>query len=348
MHLNKRLAKLNKPMAMAIAATFAVLTPGAAVAEVGLDEGQSDQGAAAATAASQATQGAVTSAVANAASGIGLFRIRLGAVEEGGQTGLAASADAASPWSLWATPVVVNVDNDVEPLTSRGDVAVLMAGLEHSRDDALITGVVFSYSWSDLDTANTDRRTTGNAQVDAYNISPYLAWQITPEWLLDASLGYGNGKVDSQTNDGGLVTISRPDSNSRFATLGLSHNRTIGTSLLLTPKTSLSYSVDRIGATTNSAGALELASETKLATATVGVQLMKYDLPLKPFIGVYQIFRDASFSSDDPAVTEPRFYQSTQQLQLGVNGSLGLLYGAMAAQMERGQTQFRAYVGIRY
>jgi hypothetical protein len=114
-----------------------------------------------ARASSQATAGALSSIlVTNPFGNSGTFRFRFGSNNQGNDSfgiktagrmpdannaeilsgGIAGAGDFSN-WSIWATPVVSQFKNNIEPYTSRGTVVLGMAGLEYSHDDTLISGV---------------------------------------------------------------------------------------------------------------------------------------------------------------------------------------------------------------
>ena len=130
--------------------------------------------------ATQAIQSAIVSAVSSFG-GAGMFRIRLGdssntersSLASSGiaQRGAAASGDSDSPWTLWATPVSNNVSNRISPITSKGNVNLLLLGLEHNQDDELIRGVIVAFDQADITTLYNSGIVKGNG----YTVSPYLA-----------------------------------------------------------------------------------------------------------------------------------------------------------------------------
>ena len=311
------------------------------------DNGREFQGQIGGKSASAATQAAITGSISSLGA-TGVFRFRLSdsgeqtmptlAEEKGTLRGLAASGDSDSPWTLWATPVLSNVSNRIAPATSEGTVNILLLGLEHNQDDELIRGVVLALDRADLDTPYNSGKVKGNG----YTIAPYLAMPFAESWLLDASVGFG--KMDLKTNVNNIT--ASPEDDRRLASVGVSNSFITKTKWLVSSKAGYSYSTDTVGSYRDSAGSTTAASKTTLNQLKIGVQATYTASKVKPFVAAYQFFND--FSVSGGSTTQPREYSTTPQLQLGISPSSGPLYASVVAQVERGRSAVRAYVGYRY
>jgi|LauGreSuBDMM15SN_2_FD.fasta_scaffold23820_1 hypothetical protein len=305
-------------------------------------------------AASIATSTAITNTIVNNPfGGFGVFRYRFGANGQNGNTtglaltpnqnsdantfsgGLAGSADFSN-WSLWATPVVSQFKNNVAPNTSNGTVVLGLMGLEYNFDDRLISGVSLA---ADSTNSNTTYN-GGTYKSTGLTVSPYIAYQVSGNWLADLSVGYG-GSNPTTTVGGSTGTTNYTRF---FAATGLS-NRIQMDKLIITPRASYTMYKDSLDAYTSSTGTYNSELTTYLYQTKVGAQA-SYDVKIaSPFIAAYQIINTWSASQ---AGTPSSVYPSTYQLIAGINASKGIFYGTVAYQMERSASQFRLYGGLRF
>ena len=255
-----------------------------------------------------------------------------------GLSGGIASAGDFSNWSLWATPVVSQFQNNIEPYTSRGSVVIGMAGLEYSYDDILISGVSVAVN----DTNSTTTYNNGTYKTVGVTVSPYAVYQINDLLMLDTSVGVGGS--NPTTNAGGASGTT--SYNSMFAVMGLTNRTDIG-NFLLTPRVSYSYYIDKLSAYTNSLGTYNASYNTYLGQTQLGAQLA-YDTKLgaQPFISAYQFFN--TWNSNQMGLTAPSVYPSTYRFTAGVNASKGIFYGTVSYQIEKSVSQFRFYGGFRF
>ncbi len=255
-----------------------------------------------------------------------------------GLSGGISGAGDFSNWSIWATPVVSQFKNNIQPYTSNGTVVIGMAGLEYSHEDILISGISVAVN----DTNSNTTYNNGTYKTQGVTVSPYAVYQINDLLMLDGSVGVG-GSNPTTSAGGATGTTSY---NSTFAVMGLT-NRTDFRDFLLTPRVSYSYYVDKLGAYTNSLGSYNSAYNTYLGQTQLGAQLA-YDTKLgaQPFISAYQFFN--SWNSNQMAITAPSVYPSTYRLTAGVNASKGIFYGTVSYQIEKSVSQFRIYGGFRF
>jgi hypothetical protein len=311
-----------------------------------------------ARASSLATAGSLSSIlVTNPFGNSGAFRFRFGsnnqsddsvgiktadrmpdATNADGLVGGISAAGDFSNWSVWATPVVSQFKNNIEPYTSKGTVAIGMAGLEYSHDDILISGVSVAVSG----TNSTTTYNNGTYKTVGVTVSPYAVYQINDLLMIDTSVGVG-GSNPTTTAGGASGTTSY---NNMFAVMGLT-NRTDFGNFLLTPRVSYSYYIDKLGAYTNSFSVYNASYNTYLGQTQVGAQLA-YDTKLgaQPFISAYQFFN--TWNSNQMATTAPSVYPSTYRFTAGVNVSKSIFYGTASYQIEKSVSQFRIYGGFRF
>jgi hypothetical protein len=106
-----------------------------------------------------------------------------------------AAGDAASPWSLWgnAGRNTFNYSGPAATSNTEGGVSNYVIGADRRLSSSLSIGVSAAVDEGGSKINKVAYGTKG------YSLAPYLAWQLSPEWSLDASLGVGSGKFDNST-----------------------------------------------------------------------------------------------------------------------------------------------------
>ena len=306
----------------------------------------------------QATSNALNSVILGNALGAGGFKIKLGANpqltpvplaqfkdaqidsiapanEAIGQGGVAAAPDLSN-WSIWATPVFSGFKNNIAPYTSKGDVSIALVGLEYNHNDTIITGLSYAYS-------NVDATTTyngGKLKSVSDTVSPYMVYVVSDRWMLDASMGFGQAKPETNVNG----VIGKTSSQSVFSTVGVTNTTEMG-KFLLRPRASYTVYKDYLAGYRNSANVFNESLTSWLYQTKLGGTVSYEAKPISPFVSAHQIFNSWRMT---PANTQPSAYASTYQLQMGANASKGIFYGTIAYQLERSTNQFRIYGGVRF
>jgi hypothetical protein len=306
----------------------------------------------------QATSNALNSVILGNAMGAGGFKIKLGsspqfspvpvaqlqdakidsiapANEAIGQGGVAAAPDLSN-WSIWATPVFSGFKNNIAPYTSKGDVSIALVGLEYNHNDTIIAGL--SYAYSSVDATTTYNG--GKLKSVSNTVSPYVVYVLSDRWMLDASMGFGQAKPESNVNG----VIGKTSSQSLFSTAGVTNTTEMG-KFLLRPRASYTVYKDYLAGYTNSANAFNDSLTSWLYQTKFGGTVSYEAKPISPFVSAHQIFNSWRMT---PANTQPSAYASTYQLQMGANASKGIFYGTVAYQLERSTNQFRIYGGVRF
>ena len=158
-----------------------------------------------------------------------------------GMRGMAAGG-AAKRWNLWGN--VSNNETKHNYLAANGfttdndmDVLNTSLGADFLWSPGLVFGVSVAFDkgeGSGLNSSGTD--VLKNIDSDGYMIAPYVGWQINRNWSLDASAGWGSGKVRSN--------FSTESENDRwFAAANLNYERWFG-SWQLAGKLSLLHGVE--------------------------------------------------------------------------------------------------------
>ena len=306
----------------------------------------------------QATSNALNSVILGNAMGAGGFKIKLGsspqftpvpfaqlqdakidsiapANEAIGQGGVAAAPDLSN-WSLWATPVFSGFKNNIAPYTSKGDVSIALVGLEYNHNDTIIAGL--SYAYSSVDATTTYNG--GKLKSVSNTVSPYVVYVLSDRWMLDASMGFGQAKPESNVNG----VIGKTSSQSLFSTAGVTNTTEMG-KFLIRPRASYTVYKDYLAGYTNSANAFNDSLTSWLYQTKLGGTVSYEAKPISPFVSAHQIVNSWRMT---PANTQPSAYASTYQLQMGANASKGIFYGTVAYQLERSTNQFRIYGGVRF
>ena len=306
----------------------------------------------------QATSNALNSVILGNALGAGGFKMRLGstpsliplAVADSHDAndsklvnthdfsytvGIAASPDLSN-WSIWATPVFSSFKNNIAPYTSKGDVSIALVGLEYNHNDTIIAGL--SYAYSSVDATTTYNG--GKLKSVSNTVSPYVVYVLSDRWMLDASMGFGQAKPESNVNG----VIGKTSSQSLFSTAGVTNTTEMG-KFLLRPRASYTVYKDYLAGYTNSANAFNDSLTSWLYQTKLGGTVSYEAKPISPFVSAHQIFNSWRMT---PANTQPSAYASTYQLQMGANASKGIFYGTVAYQLERSTNQFRIYGGVRF
>ena len=306
----------------------------------------------------QATSNALNSVILGNAMGAGGFKIKLGsspqftpvpvaqlqdakidsiapANEAIGQGGVAAAPDLSN-WSIWATPVFSGFKNNIAPYTSKGDVSIALVGLEYNHNDTIIAGL--SYAYSSVDATTTYNG--GKLKSVSNTVSPYVVYVLSDRWMLDASVGFGQAKPESNVNG----VIGKTSSQSLFSTAGVTNTTEMG-KFLIRPRASYTVYKDYLAGYTNSANAFNDSLTSWLYQTKLGGTVSYEAKPISPFVSAHQIFNSWRMT---PANTQPSAYASTYQLQMGANASKGIFYGTVAYQLERSTNQFRIYGGVRF
>ena len=267
--------------------------------------------------------------------GMGLFRWRLGDASDPGLglKGQAASAED-SPWSVWATPVRSTFRNNIEPITSNGAVTLGIGGIEYRGDGPWMGGVSLSLDHLAASTRNSAAAPValGSLSGTGFTVAPYAVYQFSPTRALDMSWGGGRSSMDYVG-----TTTSSPVDHRRLASVGLTDIHEVGRFFLML-KAGYSLTKDAVESSSGN-------SETFLRQTRVGAQIMMPGDLYSPFLAYYQLFNHFSFKGDG---TSPAEYNTTAQVQLGLNVAAGPVFGSMVLQHERDRQQFRAYIGYRY
>lgn len=251
------------------------------------------------------------------------------------ETGVAAAAGKPR-WNVWGAFARASVGYSFQPLQSGGNVNVALGGLDYTFGDNLIVGVAVSDERTRVSTPFNG----GNLSANGNTVAPYLGWRITPNWQLDATVGFGSSSLSSVDNSAGSVTGSNKDQRT-MASAGLAYNQIMG-KWLFTGRGGVSTSEDKFSSFTLSNNTFVAASTSRTSQLRLGGQAMYNAGSVFPFVGLtyindFQRPNQAPVGGQSAANDRDGF-----QLRLGLNiPSKGALYGSVALSSEIGRSQVK-------
>ncbi|HEX4328276.1 MAG TPA: autotransporter outer membrane beta-barrel domain-containing protein [Burkholderiales bacterium] len=265
-----------------------------------------------------------------------------------GDTGKSA-AGGGDKWNAWFALSENHIAYTFQPLQSGGHLDVALAGLDYTFGNNLIVGAALSGERTRISTAFNGGSFRGNGNTFA----PYLAWAITPRWILDAVVGVGTTDISTTDNTPGGGNGNTRDRRN-LASLGLSYNYLIS-KWQLTGKGQVMSAQDRLGQFTLSNGTNVAASSNRITQLRFGGQAAyKLQQGITPFFGATYIY-DAQRQNQAPLAGQNAANdRDAVQLQLGINfQSSGRLYGGLMLSTEQGRSQIKndqvlANIGLRF
>ncbi len=167
------------------------------------------------------------------------------------------------------------------PAAAGGKVNVALGGIDYAVGDNLTVGVAVSdeRTWVELNFNGGKIIANGNT------VAPYLGWRITPNWLMDATIGFGSASLSSSDNSvAGGITGNNKDKRT-LASAGLAYNHVMG-QWLITAKGGLSTSEDKFSSFTLSNNTFVPGLTSRTTQARLGGQAAYNMGNLVPFFGV--------------------------------------------------------------
>ncbi len=264
-----------------------------------------------------------------------------------GETGAAAAAGKPR-WNVWGALARATVGYSFQPLQSGGTVNVALGGLDYTFGENLIVGVAVSDERTRVSTPFNG----GSLSANGNTIAPYLGWRITPNWQMDATVGFGSTSLNSVDNSAGSITGNNKDKRT-MASVGLAYNQIMG-KWLLTGRGGLSSSEDKFSAYTLSNNTFVAASTSRTLQLRAGGQAMYNAGAVLPFVGLTYI-NDLQRPNQTPVGGQSAANdRDGWQVRLGLNiPTKGALYGSVAISTEVGRSQVKnnqlmANLGFRF
>jgi hypothetical protein len=204
-------------------------------------------------------------------------------------------------------------------LKASGHANVALGGVDYTLANDVILGVATTIERSRTNSFGT------RIEGDGYSFAPYVAIPLNANWLLDASLGFGNTDVDSIT---GAFVASAKDRRT-FESLSLTYGTEMG-KWQLQSKASYLGSKDKFNTTPSTTSKLNQVRFGGQATYDAGNVL--------PFFAVTFI-RDVT---TPPAIVGSANDRDAIQLQAGVNiYSSGPLSGGFSYSHEANRKEIK-------
>ena len=308
----------------------------------------------AAKAATGATRNLVSSfAVQSFGPTMPIFRYRLGmhdAILEGAAAGETDELDSADDEfvtrSFSVTPTVANIDNQITPILTDGQIRLVILGVEWFNElDLTAKGVTFTLDNTDI--TSTERvppaaDVSSNVTGSGYTIAPYFVRQTESGGIQDFSVGIGSNSLDTKTSS---ATASLT-SNRRFISTGYTSAEALSDTLLAQYKFTASHTRDKVPAYTQSDGTAVPSSSTKHSQMMAEIRFTQDMDGIAPFLGLSLIWN--SFKASGGSGPAPREYAYTPLISAGFNFSNDLLYGMVALQGERDKRTTQFYIGFRF
>jgi hypothetical protein len=181
------------------------------------------------------------------------------------ETGLAGAVQG-SRWNAWAAYANTGVSYSWTPLDSGGHVHSVMLGADYRVAERWIAGLSLAAD----DTSIATRYNNGNITGNGYNLAPYVGWQISERWSLDAAAGIGRASTSHVDNV--ALTTGSADSSRRFGAVNLNYSRWLGR-WELAAKGTLIDAREKKEAFTLSNGTAIAESTTRLGQLRLGGQV---------------------------------------------------------------------------
>jgi hypothetical protein len=281
-----------------------------------------------------------------------IFRYRLG-LNDPDLRGTAAgdeeeqdSEDEFVTRSFSVTPTVANIDNQITPILTKGQVKLMILGVEWF-DELELTAKGVTFTVDNTDITSTERvppaaDVSSSVDGSGYTIAPYFVRQTESGGIHDVSFGIGQNSLKTKSTS---ATASLK-SNRRFISTGYSSAEALSDTLLVQYKFTASHTQDSVPAYSQSDGTAVPKSGTKHTQMMAEARFTKDMDGIAPFLGLSLIWN--SFSASGGSGPAPREYDYTPLLSVGFNFSNDLLYGMLAMQGERDKKTTQFYIGFRF
>jgi len=246
--------------------------------------------------------------------------------------------------NAWAALGQTETALDYAPANSSGRTTLGLLGVDYMVASNVLLGV--AASWDENRVTFNPVGGNGRADGNGYTVSPYLAWQIDRNWLMDASLGFGRASVDIRN---GTLTGSTADRRNSVSA-SLSYLRSFG-SLDFTGKATLANAQNTLGAFVSTDATRTAIAElsTRTTQLRIGGQLA-YSLGVAvPYAGLYYLN-----DFDRPIIPGAANDRDAFQFVLGVNffskGALsgGVMYSTETNRSQVKNDQLLANIAVRF
>ena len=228
------------------------------------------------------------------------------------------------------------------PAQSAGGSTLGLVGADYLFSPNMLAGAVLSVDENRIGYNPTG--VIGRADGRGYMLSPYMAWQINRNWLLDASFGIGSADMNMRNN----AAIGNTKDKRTNASVSASYVTRMG-NFDLTGKASLINANNKTGSFVDSAAVLNSEVVVRTTQLRLGGQASYGQGTLVPYAGVYYMV-----DTDRQLIPGAANDRDAFQVVLGLNiFSKGAVSGGVMFATETGRSQIKndqliANVAVRF
>lgn len=283
----------------------------------------------------------ISSAIANSLSNRPGGQIRPTNSSGLNETGRAAAGydDKLNVWGALGTTTMAF---KYAPAQSAGGSTLGLVGADYLFAPDMLAGAVLSVDENRIGYNPTG--VIGRADGRGYMLSPYLAWQLNRNWLLDASVGIGSADMNMRNN----AAIGNTKDKRSSASVSASYVTRMG-NMDLTGKASLINANNKTGAFVDSAAVLNSEVVVRTTQVRVGGQASYGQGTLVPYAGVYYVV-DTDRQIIAGAANDRDAFQVALGLNIFTKGSLsgGIMYATETGRSQIKNDQLIANIAVRF
>lgn len=206
----------------------------------------------------------------------------------GGDLAGRAAGDMLSNFAVWMSYGHTVADNDLSSTEFDATQHNLLAGVDYAFTERLLAGLVFGYESSDFETPFN----AGDMQISGYTIAPYIAYLISDNFSVDATVGYSNLGIRQTRTDPFVIqpTIKGNTTTDRWFVASNLNAFTYWRDFALNGRVGLIYSEDYQRGFTESGGftAQRIGSETyRFGQVQIGGEVAYVVHAIEPFASAY-------------------------------------------------------------
>ncbi|MFZ4538727.1 autotransporter domain-containing protein [Propionivibrio sp.] len=232
-------------------------------------------------------------------------------VASNGVTGMAAGAQL-DKWNVWGNLTFNNTKVDYTNAgngitKNSNDIVTPIIGADYAISSTMVIGISAAFDDGD-GTGRTNNNASNSISTSGYLIAPYFGMQLSKELALDASVGFGNGKLNVDDS-------IKSEADRLFGALNLSYNQWFQ-NIQLTGKLGYLHAEEDYGnSKTNGTVNLYTKNKNKLDQFRAGVQVGYWMNGVMPYAGI-------TFTTDDRSssnITVDEIGKNATLCTLGVN-----------------------------
>jgi hypothetical protein len=250
-----------------------------------------------------------------------------------GETG-AAAASGESKFNAWLSLSQNRIGYSFSPLNSSGTVDVGIVGVDYTFGNKVVLGLAVAGDSTDV---TLNFATSGKLNGRGLTASPYLGIPINPNWSVDASVGSGRTKINTNVNG---VTGNTTDERT-LGNLGVAYRQAVGNWLLTGRGAYLSVH-DKLSAYSLSDGTAVPASAVTVSQVRLSGQALYNAGNFYPYAG-FSYIRDTQAPDQAPVSGQTAANDHDgYQILAGVHfRSPSGLYGGIQAATDQGRKEVK-------